>query len=70
LGVSSRWAHCSGHSEPVDRKAVLQHIKEIQAIQEKVRTSCQNGKSLIDIQKEFKPAESALIEVIYNEVKK
>lgn len=60
---------CSGHSEPVDRNTVKQHIEEMTQIQEKVKTLVNQGKNLEEIQKEFEGNQSRLIASIFDELK-
>ena len=61
---------CSGHSDPVDRKGILDHIAEMKAMQAKIRGMIGEGKGLDDIKKTFKQDEGGLVESIYNEIKK
>ncbi len=60
---------CSGHSDPIDRAAVKQHITEMKTIQAKVKTLVGQGSSLEEIQKEFEANFSRLVESIFNEIK-
>jgi cyclase len=61
---------CSGHSEPADRNSILQHITQMKAMQEKVRSLVGQGKSLADIKPAFPDNEAALVETLYNELKR
>jgi glyoxylase-like metal-dependent hydrolase (beta-lactamase superfamily II) len=61
---------CSGHSEPVDRAAVKKHIEQMKEMQAKVKSLMEKNKTLDEIKKEFDPNQSALVESIYNELKR
>lgn len=61
---------CSGHSEITDRSGVMNHIKQMKEMQEKVGTLIEKGQSMEQIKSEFKEDEAGLVEVIFNEIKK
>ncbi len=61
---------CSGHSEIKTRQDIGKHLKEITALQEKVKSMVANGKSLAEVQSQFTENESQLVEAVYNEVQK
>jgi cyclase len=60
---------CSGHSDPIGRTEVQQHIEEMKNLQEKVKTLVDQGKNLDEIQKEFESNQTRLVESIFNEIK-
>ena len=60
---------CSGHSDPIDRNTVEHHIQEMIAIQGKVKSLAEQGKSLEEVQKEFEENHARLVESIFNEIK-
>ncbi|MDB4582888.1 MBL fold metallo-hydrolase [Draconibacterium sp.] len=60
---------CSGHSEIKSRDDVEQHLVEIVAFQEKVKSLLNQGKTLEEIQSEFEQNEGRLAESVYNELK-
>lgn len=60
---------CSGHSDIKSREDVVQHLKKMKQLQEKIKTSVKEGKPLKEIQASYKPDESRLVETIYNEIK-
>ena len=61
---------CSGHADVIDRSAVKHHIEEMIAIQGKVKSLVEQGKSMEEIKKEFEENHSRLVESIFNEIKK
>ncbi len=61
--------YCSGHSDIVDRNAIMKHINDMTAYQEKVMSLIKDNKPLEEIKKEFEENEARLIESIYNEIK-
>ncbi len=61
--------YCSGHSDIVDRNAIMKHINDMTAYQDKVMSLVRNNKSLEEVLKEFEENEARLIESIYNEIK-
>ena len=61
--------YCSGHSDIVDRNAIMKHINDMTAYQEKVTSLIKDNKPLEEIKKEFEENEARLIESIYNEIK-
>lgn len=61
-------AFCSGHSDITDRAGVKRHIEQMKARQAKVRALAEQGKSVEEIQREFDPSQSRLIETICREV--
>jgi len=60
---------CSGHSDPIDRNMIEHHIQEMKAIQGKVKSLVEQGKSLEEVKKEFEENHGRLIESIFNEIK-
>lgn len=60
---------CSGHSDPLDRATIEHHVAEMKAIQEKVRSLVEQGKSLEEVKKEFPEDHGRLIESIFGELK-
>jgi glyoxylase-like metal-dependent hydrolase (beta-lactamase superfamily II) len=61
---------CSGHSDPVDRNTVKNHIEEMKKIQGKIKSLVGQGKSLEDVKKVFDDNHARLVESIFNEIKK
>ena len=60
---------CSGHAEMKSRKDMENHIKEITAFQQKVKTQVEGGKSLEETKAVFEENEGRLVESVYNEIK-
>jgi cyclase len=60
----------SGHSEIADRETVRKHIAEMEERQRKVKSLIGKNKTLEEIGAEFPKNEAALIETIYNEIKR
>jgi cyclase len=60
--------YCSGHSEIVTRQAIIDHINQIQELQQKIRSLIEQNKSLDEIKSEFTENESRLVESIFNEI--
>lgn len=60
---------CSGHANAIDRSAVKHHIEEMKAIQGKVKSLVEQGKSLEEVKKEFEENHGRLVESIFNEIK-
>ena len=60
---------CSGHSDIKTRADMEKHLEDFKNFQEKVKTLAGSGKSLQEIQAEFKPDEKNLVETIYSEIK-
>jgi len=60
---------CSGHAQPVDRKAVEDHIREMKRFQGKIIRFVEQGLSLEEIKKQCAENEARLAEVVFNEVK-
>lgn len=60
---------CSGHSDMVDRKAILTHINDMKKLQEKVKALIDMNKTLEDINNEFEENEARLIKAIFDEIK-
>jgi len=58
----------SGHSEPVGREAVKEHMNAMIERQKKVKAAIDAGKSLEEIQRGFDENEKTLVGVIYNEI--
>jgi glyoxylase-like metal-dependent hydrolase (beta-lactamase superfamily II) len=61
---------CSGHSDIVGRSEIKKHIEQIKEMQGKVKSLIEKNKTLEEIKKEFEQNQSALVESIYNELKK
>jgi len=61
---------CSGHANAIDRSAIKHHIEEMKAIQGKVKSLVEQGKSLEEVKKEFEENHGRLVESIFNEIKK
>lgn len=59
----------SGHSEQLTLEAVQKHIDEMKSIQEKVKNLITQNKTLDETKNEFEKDKSALVEVIFNEIK-
>jgi len=59
---------CSGHSDIVNRQQVQDHIKEMQAMQARVRSLMQKNMTREAIQQEFEEGEATLVGVIYDEL--
>jgi len=60
----------SGHSDKTDRNGIKNYIQQLTSLEAKVSARVAVGKNLDEIKSEFKKEETALIEVIYNEIKK
>lgn len=60
---------CSGHSEIKSREDLKQHLIEIKAFQEKVKSLVAQGKSLNETKAVFSENEARLVESVYNEIK-
>ncbi len=58
-----------GHNDVIDRAAVQNHIAQMKALQEKVRSLKVKGQSIEEVQKQFEQNQSALVQTIYNEIK-
>ena len=59
----------SGHSEPVDRKEIQNHINQMKNRQKKVESLLKKEKNLDEIKLEFEENEAGLIETIYKEIR-
>jgi len=59
---------CSGHSDPVGRQEIMNHIEKVKAMQAKIKSLVSAGKKLEDINPEFQPNEARLVSSIYNEL--
>lgn len=59
----------SGHSIPVDREMVREHIDKMKQLQQKVDSLVRKGYSLEQVQAEFSEAEARLVGVVFNETK-
>ncbi|MFC1511919.1 MBL fold metallo-hydrolase [Candidatus Latescibacterota bacterium] len=59
---------CSGHSDIVDRQTIMDHIKEMRAMQARVQSLMKKNMTLEAIQKEFAEDEARLVGVIYDEL--
>jgi cyclase len=60
----------SGHSEMTDRETIKKHITEMEERQRKVKSFIGKNKTLKETGAEFPKNEAALIETIYNEIKR
>lgn len=60
---------CSGHSEPIDRTAVKDHIEKMTALQNKIKSLVEEGKTLEEIQQEFPENHARLVTSVFNEIK-
>jgi cyclase len=60
---------CSGHSDIVDRDGVTTCVAGLKDKQEKIRGLMKKGQALDEIKKAFAGNESALVEIIFNEIK-
>ena len=60
---------CSGHSRPLDRKAVQRHIENMKTLQQKIIGMAGKNMSKEEILKQFAENRARLVEVIYKEVK-
>jgi cyclase len=58
-----------GHNDVIDHAAVQNHIIKMKALQEKVRDLKTKGQGIDQVQKQFEQNQSALVQVIYNEIK-
>jgi cyclase len=58
-----------GHNDVIDRAAVRNHIAQMKALQEKVRSLKASGQGIEEAQKQFEQSQSALVQTIYNEIK-
>lgn len=60
---------CSGHSEEIGRAAVRSHIDRMTAMQQRVRSFVEAGKTIEEVKGEFREEEGRLVESIFNEIK-
>ena len=58
-----------GHNDVIDRATVQNHIAQMKALQEKVRSLKMKGQSIEEVQKQFEQNHLALVQTIYNEIK-
>lgn len=58
----------SGHSDPLSREGIQNHINEMKTLQGKVKTLIEKNKTLDEVKNEFKKDQERLIEVIFNEL--
>lgn len=61
---------CSGHSRPVDRKIIEEHLAGMKELQQKIEKMVEKKMTLEEIKKQFEESEARLVEVVYNEIKK
>jgi cyclase len=61
---------CSGHSDIAGRAEIKKHIELMKELQAKVKSLVKANKTLDEIKKEFEQNQSALVESIYNELKR
>lgn len=59
---------CTGHAEMKNREDIEQHLEELKNFQQKVKKLVSEGKTLPEIQAEFKPEESRLVESVFGEL--
>ena len=59
----------SGHSDPVGRNEIREHLKQMVDMQDKVTALVSEGKSLEDVLESFEENEARLVTSIFNEVK-
>src|ERR1035437_10340226 len=59
----------AGHNDVIERSVVHNHIAQMKALQEKVRGLKVTDQSIEEVQKQFEPNQSALVQTIYNEIK-
>jgi glyoxylase-like metal-dependent hydrolase (beta-lactamase superfamily II) len=59
----------SGHSDPVGRSEIMEHIQSMELRQQKVRQLIGQGKSLEETLAQFNENEARLITAIYDEIK-
>lgn len=60
---------CSGHADIMSREDIEQHLVEMKKFQQKVKKLAGEGKTLAEVQSEFKPEESRLVESVFSELK-
>ncbi|MBT3384548.1 MAG: MBL fold metallo-hydrolase [Prolixibacteraceae bacterium] len=60
---------CSGHAEIKFRMDMENHIKEITAFQQKIKTMVNSGKTMEETKSAFEQNEARLVESVYNEIK-
>ena len=61
---------CSGHSEMASREKVVAHVDKIRAMVNNITALASQGKSIDQVKSLYAEGEAALVEGIYNEVKK
>ena len=59
---------CSGHADIKSRENIEQHLEEMKKFQQKVKKLVKEGKSLAEVQSEFKPEEGRLVESVFGEL--
>ncbi len=59
---------CSGHADIMNREDIEQHLDAMKKFQQKVKKLVGEGKSLTEIQAEFKPEENRLVETVFGEL--
>ncbi|MBW6533662.1 MAG: MBL fold metallo-hydrolase [Mariniphaga sp.] len=59
---------CSGHADIMSREDIEQHLVEMKKFQQKVKKLVNEGKTLAEVQAEFKPEESRLVESVFGEL--
>ena len=59
----------SGHSDVIVRKEIQNHINQMKTRQNKINELLVKGKTLDEIKSEFPEEETALVEIIYSEIK-
>jgi cyclase len=59
---------CSGHADIMSRQDIEQHLAEMKTLQQKIKKLVGEGKTLAEIQPEFKPEESRLVETVFKEL--
>jgi glyoxylase-like metal-dependent hydrolase (beta-lactamase superfamily II) len=68
LAVLEAETFCSGHSRPLTRDDIEQHIAGMKDMQQKITKMVNEGMGLEEIKKQFEENQARLVEVIYNEV--
>jgi glyoxylase-like metal-dependent hydrolase (beta-lactamase superfamily II) len=59
---------CSGHADIMTREDIEQHLDAMKKLQQKIKKLVGEGKSLTEIQAEFKPEENRLVETVFGEL--
>lgn len=59
---------CSGHSQPVDRNTLKQHVDQVEKMQSRIQSMVEKGQNLEEVKEAFDEKEHRLVEVIFNEI--